>query len=428
MEKNKRTKNSILLWFIGSLFLSLILISIILLKLKPDIEEIESMKLDLKTDYDYFISTSTKWISFNDFKSVVNWNHDIKKDLYITSVVNSIDEDFYSKNLTNNTQSSFDDYISKKQKDLSPREVKVYWKEEKINKVLPIYTDDARFLSKWVMKDFYLVNNIESLFKTFELSYWNKISINNISPVPWFESSKISEPLNPDSQENNDWVSNESLPKAKITDWIQSDIFFIPMTINISWTKYDLQNFLHYLENVWSFNVVWNDIKFYNDDFIKNKSWEKVVLYNDDFKDIKDYNIYNNQLVNITSVKFDDKFIDNNVSWSEVIALDVDVEFFVKWIPHYKMQEFVNKFLANYNDFSNLVNKKLIAIKNSNIPDDKLREEKFLKVKNYLSTMDSEVKLISTDLWNIDNLESIYKKSLEYNNNLLNIQKLFTQI
>jgi len=41
-------------------------------------------------------------------------------------VVNSIDEDFYSKNLTNNTQSSFDDYISKKQKDLSPREVKVY--------------------------------------------------------------------------------------------------------------------------------------------------------------------------------------------------------------------------------------------------------------------------------------------------------------
>jgi len=62
------------------------------------------------------------------------------------------------------------------------------------------------------------------------------------------------------------------------------------------------------------------------------------------------------------------------------------------------MQEFVNKFLANYNDFSNLVNKKLIAIKNSNIPDDKLREEKFLKVKNYLSTMDSEVKLISTDL------------------------------
>lgn len=415
MEKNKRVKNTILLWFIGSLFIMIVFLLVFFYNLKPSIDEIELQKLDLKKDYDYFVETNKKWLNFNDFKALTKNNVDLKKDLYINSVVNFIDEKFYSTNISNNTTSSFDTFITKKQKDLNSFKSKLDLKEEQVNKILPMYTDSAILWDKLVMNDFNLINNIESFFKTFDLAYWNKISINNVSPVLGFESSK----------------SNQNLPtdeKNNATKWIEADIFSIPMVLNISWTKLNLQNFLHYLENVWTFDIVWNDIELYKDDYIKNISQEKLYFYNDNIQAGQDYNIYNNQLINIRNIKVNSDFIDSTVSPNENIDLDVEIVFFVRWLPNSKKQEFINKFLSDYNKLNSSIDSKIKELKSSKDDNDKLKEEKLLKLKNYISTIENQVKSINKDMGDIEQLDIIYKKVLEYNKNFLNIKDIFDKI
>lgn len=431
MEKNKRTKNAILLWFIWSLLTIVILISIIILKLKTDIEQVEEIKLSLKNDYEYFNTTSKTWISFTDFKWLANSDSNIKNNLYITSVINTIDQDFYSKNILNNSQLSFDNYINNKQKYLDSISNKTSIKEQKLNKILPIYSDNLSLSNDWVMNDFHLVNKIESIFKTFDLSYWDKISINTISPVKWFESpTPVSENIDDTSSDLVEWEENvvEQPTYSNSTNLIQSDIFFIPMVLHISWTKLNLQNFLHYVENVWSFKIVSNDIEFYDDDLIKNnKSW-KVILYNDDYKSWQKYYIYNNQLINITSVKFDNAFLDENIWLNESTSLDVEIELFVRWLPNYKMRELIDNFIYKYENFNKSIDSKILKLKVSSNSTDSQKLDKLLKIKSYIITMDSDIKALSSDSGNVDNLWASYKKFLEYNLKFLNLKSLFDKI
>jgi hypothetical protein len=82
------------------------------------------------------------------------------------------------------------------------------------------------------------------------------------------------------------------------------------------------------------------DIEIYNDDQIKTKSNLKIALYNDNVETLDknnnlvdnkvNYNIYNNQLANITNIMVNYDFIDDNISENKKIDLDIEITFFVR--------------------------------------------------------------------------------------------------
>jgi hypothetical protein len=411
MEKNKRTKNTILLWFVISTFVLILFLCLFFFWILPDIKLISTDKVALENTYNSYSWALKKWIDFTDFKANVWAWKDTKDDLYLKYLLNSTwSGDFYNKKIMNNdTNFNFSWSLTKTalllQKDRMKNEKKI----EKINKILPMYSSDSvNLVDTWVISDFVLINKMESLFNTFELEYWNSISISDITPL------------------------------GSISTWsIDSDIFQIPMKVKLSWAKSNLENFIHYLENVWSFEIVetwtwseiYKDIKIYNDDVIKNRANWKIALYNDstdavDWNKIpntdSNYDIYNNQIVNITNIKVKDEFIDDTVPDSKNIDLDVELTFYVRWLPTYKVQNFLNNFINDY--------RKLVIDVNAEMAKKWNNLQEVTKINDYLKTLDKDVSNIEKSIrWKKekDSITWSYKKVLEFNNSFRNIYKVF---
>jgi len=196
-----------------------------ILVLWPSFVEIQDKKASLTTEYDRLNSMNDSGIEFDDFK-VLATNSDVS--WYLKEVIKTTWDDFYVRNFQNNdTEQDFEAFISEKEASVL-QEKKASLLESKtdiVDTLLPIYvTNDSE---NW-MTDFEFINYVESLLYSFNLISRDSIWVWELKRVDDIDMTK----------------SN-----------LDSNIFYIPLQLNITGQKWDIIDFIHYFENVWSIGI-----------------------------------------------------------------------------------------------------------------------------------------------------------------------------
>ncbi len=385
IEKTKKI-NYIITGFIFAFIILVIFLSVWVFILYPKIKEINIQKLETKNKITEYEKLKNKWITFSQF-------NELKKGYtttaYNTSLFKKINESFFDTYFVNKKNNeSFDTFFSKKVNEINKLESDDTIKktQESYKNILPTYVENSYEDEKWVMTDFKFVTYIESLLHTFNLDISSKnINIWNLNVLP--EYANLDTPL-------------------------EATIFYIPYKFDITWKKADVLDFIYFLENVWSikFDSDWN-MEVQEDNFIK-----KSLLWFDNWK------IFENQIIDIEKIQISD-YIDSGLQdrpktknlidyvketqWNEKININIDVRFYVKGVPNYKVTDSIDKLEIRYNEikeeYAKLKNNKDIT------QEDKLILDKGL---SYMKELDSTIITIKQEKTDFNNA---YKKVLEVN-------------
>ncbi len=384
-------KNSyIITWFIFSFTILIVFLISLAFVLYPKFNEIKEQKIDTKSKIDNYERLKKKWITFAEFNELKRW---YKTNVYNTSLLKNIDESFFNTNfINNNSWEDFNNFFTKKIIEINKKENNENIKKikESYNKILPTYVEDNYENEEWVMTDFKFVTYIESILYTFNLDIPNKnINVWNLNVL-------------------SDYGDGTEPP-------LDTTIFYIPYKFDITWKKSDVLDFVYFLENVGSINInlEWN-VEVQEDNFIK-----KSLLWFDN------WNIFENQIIDIEKIQITDN-IDSwfetktktenlmdfikRTQWNDKITIKLDVRFYVKGVPNYKILESIEKLNERYvalkEEYSKLKNNKDIT------QEEKLILNKWLA---YLKELDSTIITLKKEKTDLNNT---YKKVLEVNKSL----------
>ena len=406
MKMSKRHKNSVIIHLFLYTILLLILIYFSMTFFYSKIMYLEQQKITTKLLYKNIQKIKKDWITFEEFKLSSN---NMEKSSYITEVLKNITKDFYLDNLINKDFQKFTDFLEDKKTKLNSEWVKFILDErnEKIAKILPSYSDNYLWKDNTTLTDFKFVNYIESLLETFNLSYSNPIWIKNLVLI-------------------EDFVSKNTNPKS-----LETNIFYIPIKLSLKGKKEWIINFLHYIENVWKIYRDEDDIKIYNynnkDSFL-HKNWKKIVLNWDNniktIENLENYNIYENQIIDIEMIKIDEYINSSNIQansenflefiknfqWNEKMKIELKLNFYVKWLPFYKLENFIVNTLDKYTILVKDVNLKMKDKKTKPHISQKLE-----KINLYLKEISKDIVSIKKSLKKKENLDDLYKKVINYN-------------
>lgn len=346
MERTKKQEKVILIHFLIFLLLLIGVVISFFMLVFPWIKEVESMKTSVHNTYETISQVQKKWISYDEFKSLISggsvWSVDWKDASYTTEIVNSVSTQFYAENLVNNTESTYDAFLEKKSnEDFEVTELQEK-KEAIVSQVLPQYSEFVSDFWDWSLSDFRFVNYIESIIETFNLEYENQIWISEailVSDYAVLDSDNITE----------------------------TNIYYIPQSLNISWRRSDVLDFLHYISNVGKIVVDWEGIAIDTtiDTDFRNSFRSKTLIWQD-----PENFIFNNQVIDIENVYFSE-FIDPEIGatkkYNESSSLvsyikgsnfeqdkegykaELKLNFYVKWLPIYKITEYIRWFVIEFN-------------------------------------------------------------------------------
>lgn len=384
--KLKSDENKIISWNIFFSIFIIILICVSIFYIYPEIVNIETLKQetkDLKKNLDKY---KKEWITLDIFKEKVktlNWEKTEADKNLINSVLKDIDNSFFEKNLKNTKEDNYNVFIKKKIEEYKKNKTN----EEKlktISKVLPYYSDNIS--DENTMTDFQFINYIESLMYAFNLNYNDEIGISEIKQIEDYTLNS----------------TDASLDKG---------VYKIPVELNIIWRKSSIIDFLHFIENVWKVSI---DEK--TKEIIVNKGIEKPGELFYDLKNKKinwvrkdeNYNIYDNQIADVENIFMKDyidssdrnliyKTIDSkdfikylkSTQSNEKYEVKLKINFYVKGLPKYKIDEFTSWFNKKINDLKNDVIKSLSKINLSSSKKQKLQNIK-LNIDNIKSIVDQD--------------------------------------
>lgn len=426
MERAKKEEKLIVTYFLIFLVLLIIFAVIFFSFLLPKVFGIEETKDEVRNTYNDVIRIQTKWMSFSEFKASVNSsaNTSLWDDSdYLKEVINSIDEDFYKQNFVNNSWWTYEAFLNNQTatiQDWSPIEKK----NEIISRVLPEYSEIISDLWEWRLTDFMFVNYVESILETFSLSMDNRIWISDITLLSDYSV----------------WVLDNSL---------ETNIYYIPLTLTLKWKRSDILDFLYYSNSVWK---------------IKIENWELSINWDidSDFKSSfrnrylrwqwTQYSIFNNQIFDIELISFDeyidpittitDKYMNGTLvnyikstNWVDNAdyKITVDLRFYIKGLPFYKIENYIKNFLLDFNRIQEEVKRNVSNTKLNNVD-----RQKMMDINNVLTQMSkSIIPEIQKDMRsketvnNAFNLVNRYRETLDkyqetldqINSNLWNTQK-----
>lgn len=395
---NKREKNSIIINFSMFFVLFLIILIYFVIFLLPDINSLEKEKEEVLEQYNLKLDIEKKWINFNEFKNVYTSNKELQTN-YLDTLIKSIDEDFYNKNLQNNDNSiDFNKFIENKTIELNSTEniEKIENQKESILKILPKYSEILTNTDeKWYLTDFKFINYIESIIGSFNLTHNNSIGISNI--------------INTD---------NSIIDKKNTDSWFASNIYYISLNLELEWTKSNILDFLYFVENVWKIEIDNNKLLVNKNYFPLSKNNIKKVLKWDLYT--RDYNIFENQIIDIEKITFSE-YIDssntfrkdlslfdflNKTQANELIKINTELNFYVKWIPTNEIKETINIIFRKFNTLKSDINKKL------NNKDLRLIDNINLsKYNETIKSLEKEFLEINKDKNKDELLDKIYKRS-----------------
>lgn len=398
MKKNLRQKNSIIIWFIFYIILLLSITLFIILSLMPSVNDIETKKEDTRDLYEKLVNVKKKWINYNTFKKLTILKRNSKE---YKNILSNLTEDFYINNLSNTWSISFNDFINNKTKEFSNDEnTKIIAENDKqIFNILPTYSDKNINIWENILTDFEFINYIESIIFSFNLTNNDSIGIWNVVIL-------------------DDYVNS-------LKDWgtYDSNIYEIPLNLNLNWRKKDIIDFLYFIEKVWTIKVNNNKMVVNTDSaFLSINDFPKVLVWD---KYSSDYKIFEKQIIDINNITFNwyldtsykvrdnQNFIDfvKEKEWNDKFDIKVNLAFYVKWFPKYKVLNYINNIINNFKNLNKYINSTLSTWKVKWSRLNILRKKQEL-----LKNLNKRVINLNKGVKQEKGIESIYLKAIEINN------------
>lgn len=427
MKLTKRIKKWIIQSVIFGWVFFIILITIFITFAYPKIIEIDDKKQELAGVFEKYNTMLVSGIEYSEFKDIVL---DGSETDYSKELLKNVSQDFYSLHLSNTKEKNYEDFLIKLSRDIAElKSSEAYLEKDKnLNVILPTYnwnntawgsvfwddtTDQETYAENDTLTDFYFINYIENLLYSFNLSYDWDIGVWNISNV----------------DENS--LSDE---KVQI-DLLEENIYAIPLSFNLVGRKSDIVDFLHYFENVALIEISDEWFKVLNDGYITRKiEWSTAS---------NTYNIYENQLADIVSLSLPEypnssvktteslRYAMKTLQWKERYEVEVEIQFYVAWVPGYKMQAYINTFLDQYTSFSASLKKdtqKFVAQKY------KYSTSRELTAIGALQSLEALIIELEKDIIDLrkesaqaKNIEKTYNTATEYNKQLEKIKNSYDE-
>ncbi len=392
IQKNKKSLliNALVMnWFILIIFLIFIFVYV-----KPWFSEVSINKETLLSDVSTYENIKKNWVDYQTLKTLVP---ETDKDL--KNIIENMWWDFFKSSLTNNTAWDYLTFLDKKEDYVNDLKKEDFLKnrDNKVSEALPFYTDWEEM--EWSITELWFLNYVESLLRTFSLKTGSQIWIWNLIPVD--DTAKINK------------------------EWLSSQIFYTDLQLNIEWKRSDILDFLYFAQNVWNIGIETKDDKqdivFYKDNVLnKNFSW------------VRKNNIYENRIMDIVNISMPDyidastnlrtqwqktvewfiSFIKNSPESSDAYSINVTLRFYLRWLPTYKIQIFVQSVLDEYDRLSKEVKQTLWTAQNKSLAK---TNTQLLSVSNSLKSLDTyitnsanKVKEMRMQFVKKQNLDSIY--------------------
>lgn len=373
--------------FILALIFLVVFIIVIIFYIWPQVGEIKAKKDETKNLINTYENIKKAWISYSDFQSLKSSNN---KNVYLSSLFTKVDKNFFEEHFVNKENTSYEAFHTKKVNEISKLKTDKEYRaiQDSYKNILPTYIDawtDSQD-GAWIITDLKFVTYIESILHTFKLTVPTKrIEVWTLNIVKEYGTEKEST--------------------------LDTPIYYIPYSFDVSWKTSDILDFIYFLDNVWSIKISSNNlISFSQDNFIfKQLDWYNAK------------NILENQIIDIEKIELpknidwawsnvidESKIISNikSTQWNEEISAKVDARFYVKSIPNYKVMEALENLNKKYSelktDLEGIVNKKT-QWQAANI-------EKAKKGLVYLTELDSSIKDLNKQK---TDLEKVYEKIIE---------------
>lgn len=411
MENNKKEiqisilYNKVVIYWIIAVFL----IGVILFYIYPNISKILEQKDVLRNKISTYENIEKNWIDFNEFQ-------DLASDQEVKEVIKIAWKDYFDSHLKNENSKDYLTFIQEKKDyvDEINKSNVIKQRDEKLAKILPSYTE--WYFVEWNMTELDFVNYVELLLRTFSLRTDSKIGMWN---------------LELEDNENDSELS--------------SQIFYIPLSLSLEWRKADIIEFIYFLQKVWVPSSITNEnITFTNNNVVNRTiSWQKRTYW---------YNIYENRIIDISKIILQ-KYVDNSSlsrssnqmstewflnfirTWSEkddAYKVDINLKFYIKWLPTYKIEEFVQNVVSKYDNL--LSQTKILLTKAQNRNKILLNWEiidiiaTLKSINTYLLDIEPNIKTIKNWLSKKLELDNLYKKASLINYDLLNLEQYIQKI
>jgi hypothetical protein len=403
---------------------AIIILSVVLFFLLPQVFEIWAKKLDLAKTADEYHKIQKEGFSWEDFKAEIWQIETYRKKWILSKKVDELKKEakkIYNQKLFDNLSENFYnlffisrvwnylDFLTKKQEELEAKILSDDVKErsESLNKILPFYWDknliwrDIEWEEKitWIYDDTDFILYIERLAEAFNLENKWDIWIANLISVD----------------------SDENYNLEKFSE-IDNGIYSFDISLDLIGSKKDFLDFVTYIENVWNIEVIWDAIKINQNRYLKNRiPW-------DDEK-----NIFAHPIMEIKSIIMPD-YLDNslNLRWRsesftnfvkrtkprEEFKAQVIVTFFVRWQPEYKKEQFIQLTNQKYKELKKLAVNQIAKLNSrnviANLDQAVLFRKDAQKIFNYLNSITTQ---IQTDYKNYKkpwNINLMYNKFVDY--------------
>ena len=393
MKRSKREENLIVTYLLFYIVLFVALILFLLLKTLPDIKLIEETKANTKNVYTKLIEIEKNWLNLEEFKSMTDSSNKLTVE-----ILSNISNKFFTENLWNKTDDSYKIFLEKLKKNLDSSENTIIMEEKskEILNILPKYYENSLDIWGDVLTDYKFINYIELLIESFNFESNSAIWIKNLTLLEDFAVNKSA------------WSG------------LESNIFYIPLSLSLIWTKAWIIDFLYFIENVWNIKVEDDNVLLsWNDTFLL-KNWIPKVLEWDKLN--SSYNIFEHQITDISKITMKDYMDSSYISrwekdfknfivdtqWSDDFEISLELMFYVKGQPIYIIEDSINAVLDKQIKTKLALSIKLKAINKWNI--------NYINVKKDLDTVssyDKEVSSIRKALAKKENIEKIYTRSLK---------------
>jgi len=403
----------------------MILVWLFFLFAYPRIVEIQEKKQELVNTYKKYNTVFKSGLSYNEFKDIIT---DGNESDYTKILLRNIPETFFKEHFTNTWWVSYNEFLKDRGDTIQQEKSSESYmeKERSLSSILPVYdwynswwaifwsTDLTENISSDdTLSDFYFINYIENLLYSFNLSYQWDIGV--------WELINIDE--------------NDARSDGTQSNQLEENIYAIPLAFNIVWRKSDIVDFLHYFENVARIEISDNNFSVVNDWVISRRIEGDTTIWA--------YNIYENQLADIvslslseypnSSIKTTDSliFAMKTLQGKERFEIDVEVQFYVAWVPWYKMQSYVNNFLEQYQSFSSLLKKdtqKFVAQKlQFNTSRELTAVQSLQNLNSLVIQLEEDILDLRKNMAQAQDISLIYNTAVEYNKNLQKIKSSYDE-
>lgn len=426
-----REKQSIIIWFFSALFIFISFLVISFIYVYPNILDIENNKKLLIEKINKYKIFNEKWVDFNGFKNLI-WHYSNTDDKTLNELLDSwyfkkslknIDENFYNHAVYNwdydsfNSEKNILDYLDDNLKWLdwikkSDSFNKKIWK---LSSVLPTYSNYIELDSSKSLTDLKFISYIEKLLNSFYLKTTSSIWIKDILAV------------------ENKMINKED------------NIYYIPLDLELTWTKINILKFLDYIKNTWNVDFKENDFSF------KNNKWATDQLSEVDSFNIKEY-IDNSYIQRTLSDSSLETFLSDTKQDNDIIKANISLKFYINSIWKDKIIDKINSiiwdntkeiivddnwnyikdpetweyeyFLIKYN-FNNLLNNVKRLKSNTKLAKNNYYKTKVSDIFMYLNNKDlkKDFSTIKKEISKTKDLNTIYKKVIKYKNIFTKLDK-----